>query len=111
MLLFIFGRRRARTAYFLDTDHICYPCKAYEREIRVYRSYFHICYIPVFPIGGNQVEIRCKNCGDETRTESLVRKYKKAVKTPFWMFSAILVTVGVAACWFYWDKNIQKHNR
>jgi hypothetical protein len=110
-MLFLFGIRTVRTGYFLDRGHICYPCKAYEREIRVWRSYFHVCYLPVFPVGSNQVEIRCKNCGDETRSEIILRKYEKLVKTPLWLYSAFFIAIGLAACWFYWYKNIQKHNR
>jgi hypothetical protein len=83
MLLFIFDKRTARTGNFLNRDHICYPCKGYERQISVYRSYLHICYIPVFPVGRNQSEIICKNCCDGTRSESLVMKYGKSVRTPF----------------------------
>ena len=110
-MLFLFGIRTTKTASFLDKDHICYPCKAYEREILVRRSYFHLCYIPVFPVGRNQIEIRCKNCGDETRTETILKKYEKLVKTPLWLYSAIFITIGVALCWVYWFKNLQNHNR
>ena len=68
-----------------------------------------VCYIPVFPIGGKQLEIRCKNCGNETRVENIVKKYEKSAKTPFYLYSALILFVGLAAFWFYWNKNKQKH--
>lgn len=108
-MLFIFGRRVARIGRYIDNDHICYPCKAFEREIHVYRPYFHFCFIPVFPIGGRQFEIRCRNCGDETRSETLVKKYEKSAKTPFYLYSALILSVGLAIFWFYWNRNNQKH--
>lgn len=107
-MLFLFGIRVARIGNYIDNDQVCYPCKAFEREIKVYRSYFHFCFIPVFPVGRKQIEIRCKNCGDETRVESLVKQYETSTKTPFYLYSAVILFVGIAAFWFYWNKNTQK---
>ena len=108
-MLVIFGIRVARIARFIDTSHICYPCKAYDREILVYRSYFHFCLIPVFPVGPRQFEIRCRNCGDETRSESLFKEYEPRARTPFYFYSAWILVVGIALFWFYWNKASQKH--
>jgi hypothetical protein len=104
-MLFIFGIRTARIGKYMDNDHICFPCKAFEREILVYRAYFHFCLIPVFPVGRRQFEIRCKNCGDETRTESILRKYEKSVKTPFYLYSLIIFFAGLGIFWFFWNRH------
>jgi hypothetical protein len=109
MLLILFGRRMATLGKYTDNDHICYPCKAFEREVRVYRPYFHFCYIPVFPIGPKQFEVRCTNCGDKTPSENLIRKYERRAKTPFYLYSAIILSVAITAYWFYWNNNNQKH--
>ncbi len=108
-MLFIWGIRFARIRRFVDKDHICYPCKAYDREIRVYRRYFHFIFIPVFPIGANQVEMRCRNCGDKTRVESIVKQVESDTKTPFYLFSAIILFVLIMGAWFYWNNNNKKH--
>lgn len=110
-MIFIVGKRVARIGNYTDSDHMCYPCRAFDREVQVYRAYCHFCLIPVFPIGGKQIEIRCRNCGDETRTESIVKKYEKSAKTPFYFYSGIFLFVLLAAGWFYWDWNKQKHNK
>ncbi len=107
-MLFIFGKRVAKIAKYTDSDHICYPCKAFEREVSVYMPYFHLCFIPVFPIGKKQLEVRCKNCGDETRTEGIVKKYEKRAKTPFYLYSALILAAGIGAYWVYWNNNNQK---
>src|ERR1700682_1964113 len=108
-MLFIFGKRYARIGKYTDSDHICYPCKAYDREIQVYRSYFHFCLIPVFPMGAKRFEIRCGNCGDETRSENIIRQYDAKTKTPFYFYSAWILFASVAIFWFYWNKNAQKN--
>jgi hypothetical protein len=110
-MLFIFGIRTARIGNFIDNDQICYPCKAFERQVQVYRRYFHFCLIPVFPMGARHFEIHCKNCGDDTRSESLVKKYESRAKTPFYLYSAIFLFVGLGAFWLYWNKNTQKEKR
>ena len=108
-MLFIFGRRTARIAHFIDNDHICYPCKAFDREINIYQPYFHFCFMPVFPIGDKQMEISCRNCGDETRSETLVKKYEGRANTPFYLFSALILFVSLAVFWLYWNKNNEKN--
>jgi hypothetical protein len=108
-MLFIFGKRYARIGKYVDNDHICYPCKAYDREIQVFRSYFHFCLIPVFPIGAKQFDIRCRNCGDETRSENIINEYDSRAKTPFYFYSAWILFAGLAIGWFYWNKNTQIH--
>jgi hypothetical protein len=110
-MLFIFGIRAVRIGNFIDTDHMCYRCRSFEREVNFYQSYFHFCYIPVFPVGRKKIEIRCKNCGDETQTEALMEKYTKAVKTPLWFYSAIFLSILIAVIWLYWHQTTEKHNR
>ena len=109
-MLILFGRRVARIAKYVDNDHICYPCKAFDREISVYQPYFHFCFIPVLPIGRKEFVIRCTNCGDETRTESILKKYERRARTPFYLYSALILAAGITAYWFYWNHNNQKHN-
>ena len=108
-MLYIFGRRVARIAKYTDKEYICYPCKTFEREVSVYMPYFHLCFIPVFPIGKRQFEVRCANCGDDTRSENILRKYEKRAKTPFYLFSALILAAGIGVYWIYWNNNNQKN--
>jgi hypothetical protein len=108
-MLFIFGIRNVRIGRFKDHDHICYPCKAYDREIQVFRSYFHFCLIPVFPVGARKFEIRCCNCGDETMSENIIREFDKKAKTPLYFYSAWPLLAGIVLFWFYWNKHNQKY--
>ena len=108
-MLFIFGKRYARVGRFFDTEHICYPCKAYDREILVYRPYFHFCFIPVFPIGRNEYSMHCRNCGDETMLDSVLEQYQGRLRNPFYLYSAWILFAAIALTWFYWNSNSKKH--
>lgn len=79
-----------------------------DRDILVYRSYFHFCFIPVFPIGAKQIEMRCRNCGDETKLENVVKEYEDRAKTPFYLYSALIIFVCITGLWFYWNSNTKK---
>jgi hypothetical protein len=107
-MLFIFGIREARIARYLDRVHICYPCRTSDREVLVFRPYFHFCLLPVFPVGSKRWEMRCQNCGDETILESVVKEYQGKVRTPFYLFSALILCALVVIFWFCWNKNTQK---
>ncbi|HEY4110583.1 hypothetical protein [Puia sp.] len=72
--------------------------------------YFHLSFIPVFPIGKKRFEIRCTKCGDDTRSEILVRKYEKVARTPLYLFSAPILAVVIGAFWIFWNSNNQKNN-
>jgi len=109
-MFFVFGRRVARIAKFTDKEYICYPCKAFEREVKVFMPYFHLCYIPVFPIGKKQFEVRCANCGDDTKSENLIKKYEKRARTPVYLFSALILAALIGAYWIYWNSDNQKNN-
>ena len=108
-MLYIFGKRLARIGRYIDTEHICYPCKSYDREILIYRPYFHLCFIPVFPIGRNEYTMRCRNCGDKTMLDSVLKQYKNKTRTPFYLFSAWILACLIAMLWFYWNSVTTKH--
>jgi|SRR5450432_122341 len=108
-MLFIFGKREARIGKYIDREHICYPCKAFDRQVQVYRPYFHFCLIPVFPIGPKEWVMQCRHCGDETVLESVVKEYDSRTKTPAYLYSAFILFAGLAIFWFYWNKNTLKH--
>jgi hypothetical protein len=107
-MLFIFGIRRIRIGHYIDTEYLCYRCRFYDHEVNIYRSYFHFCFIPVFPVGRSQIEIHCRNCGDDTNLDSLVKKYGSRARTPFYLYSFIVLVCCVALFWFYWKKQDQK---
>ena len=61
------------------------------------------------PIGKKQFDVRCVNCGDDTRSENIVKKYAKRAKTPVYLFSALILAAGIGAYWIYWNSSNQKN--
>jgi hypothetical protein len=108
-MIFIFGKRLAKVGSFIDHDHICYPCKASDRQVLIHRPYFHLCFIPVFPIGGNEYSMHCRNCGDDTLMETVVTRYRGKVRTPWYLYSALILTVCLSTAWFYWNSVTTRH--
>jgi hypothetical protein len=108
-MLFIFGVRTIRIGTWFDTTHMCYPCRACDREVNFYRSYFHFCFIPVFPVGKKQIEMYCRNCHDETQLDSVMEEYAGKARTPFYFYSAIILFLAILACWVYWKSNNEKN--
>lgn len=110
-MIFIFGMRTISIGQFIDKDHICYRCQAYDREVRVFRTYVHFCLIPVFPVGGKRLEMHCRNCGDQTKSETVEKKYLGIAKTPFYLYSLPILILCLAGYWFYWNDNAEKEKR
>ena len=109
-MIVVFGKRSARIAHFSDTNHRCYPCGSYDRDVSLYRSYFHLCLIPVFPMGRTMIDMRCRHCGDQTSLESVTKEYLPKAKTPFWLFSAPILLLLIGSYWFYWNSHNQEEN-
>ncbi len=83
----IYGRRTARIKKYTDNQQACQSCKTFDLDIKVYRDYYHLFFIPVFPVGDKTVKIRCNNCGEPIRLETIQKHYESISKTPFYLFT------------------------
>lgn len=87
------------------TDVACGSCGGKTLRPRVFQRYFHIFWIPFFPIG-KKVFFECARCKQTIEPKEgpaalvpLARKAKAAAKTPKYLFlglAALVVLVGVA---------------
>ncbi len=107
-MLFLFGKRDARIARFMDTEHICYRCKSFDREVTAWRPYFHVCFIPCFPVGPKKFEMRCVNCGDDTQLESVLNEYRNKTGNGLYLWSGTILTALLAVTWFVWNSGQQE---
>jgi hypothetical protein len=103
-MLLIYGRRSMRIKKYTDNQQCCKNCKTFEFDVKVYRSYFHIYYIPVLPFGNKTVEIRCKSCGEPLRDYVIQKHYVDIAKTPFYLYSLVILIAGLFA--FIISKNL-----
>lgn len=82
----IYGRRKARIKKYTDNQQACQSCKTFDLDVNVYRDYYHLFFIPVFPVGDKTVKIQCNNCGEPIRLETIQKHYENISKTPFYLF-------------------------
>ena len=94
-MLLLKGTRTARIKTYTDHDHQCNDCKDFDLKVKVYKQYFHFFFIPIFAEGIKTVKIRCNKCDEPYRSDSLQKQYENRTRTPFWLYTGVLV-VGLA---------------
>lgn len=94
-MLVILGTRTARIKKYKDQGQPCKSCNAFDLEVSVYRDCFHIFFIPVYPTEPKSAFIRCNQCGRSRGTESLAKQYAAGTRTPFYLFSGIIISVSL----------------
>lgn len=94
-MIVLYGRRNTRIKTYKDHQQACKNCNALNLEVRVYREYFHIFFIPITTIGANVVEMSCNSCGQPMRLESLRKHYENVTRTPFYLYSGVILLVGL----------------
>ncbi|HEX9513929.1 MAG TPA: zinc ribbon domain-containing protein [Puia sp.] len=99
-MLLIYGKRTARIKTYLDHTHQCTSCNNFDLTAKVYKSYFHILFIPIFPTGDKTVGIRCNSCGAPFLSDALKKEYASKTKNPFYLYSGLILAffgiVGIA---------------
>lgn len=91
LMFIIHGTKTARIKRFTDNQQICKSCGLFDQNVKVYREYFHVMFIPIFPKNFKTVKIRCNNCGEPLRLDSLENHYTSLTKTPFYLYSGIIL--------------------
>ncbi len=107
-MFLIYGRRTARIKKHTDNQQACQSCKIFDLDVKVYRDYYHLFFIPVFPVGDKVVKIRCNNCGEPSRLETTQRHYESISKTPFYLFMFPILFAGLIIILVNANLNTQK---
>jgi hypothetical protein len=94
-MFLIYGRHNARIKKYTANDQSCKSCRTFDIEVKVYREFYHLFYIPFCPVGDKTVNARCKNCGEPFRSDSFLTYYKEKSKTPFYYFSLPILFSGL----------------
>lgn len=97
--MIIFGTRSKLIASDV-TDTICHHCQSRDTAwLYLYRHYFHIFWIPAFPLWKSAFS-ECAHCKMARRVkefdDELLRAYKQikeTAKTPWWMYFWLLLVV------------------
>lgn len=91
----IYGRKTARIKRYTDHQQACISCNALNLDIKVYQDYFHLFFIPVSPISEKAISIRCNHCGAPMRQETIRKHYEHISKTPFYLYSFLILFAGL----------------
>jgi len=87
----IYGRRKIRIKKYIDNRNYCKSCNSFDLNVKVYKEYFHIFFIPFFPTGDKTVKIVCNSCGEPYRVEAIQKEYEKSTRTPFYLYSGLIL--------------------
>src|SRR5450755_901779 len=97
-MLFLKGTRTIRVKTWQDHAHQCDACKDFNLSVGIYMKYFHVFFIPIAAFGIKSTKMCCASCGQVVRIDSVSREYEKRTKTPFYLYSGmILVGLLIAA--------------
>ncbi len=90
-MFIIYGRKTAHISNGTSHDYSCENCKDIDMDVNVFREYLHMFFIPFFPIGQKNANVRCNNCGDRKYIVPLQQQYEKSAKTPVYLYSGLIV--------------------
>jgi len=107
-MFLIYGRRTANIRNYTSHNYPCQNCKDFDLEIKVYREYFHVFFIPIFPTSFKDVKIRCNNCGQLKWIDSLQKQYKESIKAPFYLYAGLIIIAGLILWISVANRNTQK---
>ena len=110
-MFLIYGRRKVRIKAYTDNQNACTDCKAFDLNIKVYREYFHVFYIPFFPTGIITSSIQCNNCGNSIRIDSLQKQYETLTKKPIYLYSGLILIATAILFLVNANLNTQKEKR
>lgn len=107
----IYGRRTARIKRYTDNQHSCKSCKSFDLDIKVYRDFYHLFFIPFFPAGDKTVKIYCNNCGEPLRLDSVQKHYEGSTKTPVYLYAGVILISGLILLLVNANLNTQKEKK
>lgn len=95
--MILFGRKAHHLGLIASQKIKCKSCGKKDLAISVFQKYFHILWLPMFPIKKECASqcLQCQNILIEKKfssaTKELSVKLKKGNKTPLWTFSGIFL--------------------
>lgn len=107
-MIFIYGRRKAKIK--TTTDHIgaCTTCDSIGLEFDIFRDYFHLFWIPLFPVGDKESKVRCIKCGKPNNFNPRVKHFESVTRTPIYLYSGPLLFLTLIIVLVIANINTQK---
>ena len=90
-MFLVYGRKKARIKTIHDNTGRCTTCGAHDLKFEIYREYFHIFWIPFFPLGPKETIVTCTKCGHGNNSSDRLENYEATTRTPIYLFSGLLL--------------------
>lgn len=97
-MFFILGTEKAKIKKTTDHGGACTNCSSSGLAFEVFRNYYHLFWIPLFPIGGKESKVSCTTCGESNNYNPRVKHVESSARTPFYLYAGpiiFLVLVGL----------------
>ncbi|HMG89829.1 MAG TPA: hypothetical protein VK589_07210 [Chryseolinea sp.] len=107
-MIFIYGRRKAKIKKTSDHVGSCTTCNSIGLEFEIYRDYFHLFWIPLFPIGSKESKVYCTKCGKPNNFNPRVKHFESVTRTPIYLYSGLLICSMLVATLVFANINTQK---
>ena len=74
-----------------DDYHIkCDNCNDFGQRFSVYQDYFHLFFIPMFPLGKKTIQSTCLKCNDGFNEEKK-NHYLSVTRTPIYLYTGLIL--------------------
>lgn len=103
-----YGTTTGRIKKYTEYVQPCKSCRAFDMTIEVFQDYYHFLFIPFVAKPGKTAKIRCSNCGEPVLTTALLQEHESKTKTPFYLFSGVIVVAAIVLLLVITNINTQK---
>ena len=107
----IYGNKKLRIKRYSYNQYCCPKCNAFDFDIKIYKRYFHLFFIPFWPAGEKSSTMFCNNCRYPIRVEDIQWKLEDQTRLPFYLYSGIILAGGLVIVSFVNSARADKRHR
>ncbi|MBP6302340.1 MAG: hypothetical protein KBB37_10125 [Bacteroidia bacterium] len=107
-MFFIYGRKKAKIKSATDYIGTCSSCNSIGLEFDIFRDYFHLFWIPLFPVGDKESKGHCTKCGYPNNFNPRVKHIESITMTPVYLYSGLLMFFTLIGIMVVGNINTQK---
>jgi hypothetical protein len=107
-MIFIYGRKKARIKKVTDHIGTCTTCNSIGLEFEIYKDYFHLFWIPLFPVGDKESVVYCTKCRKPNNFNPRVKHFESVTRTPIYLYSGLFIILGLIVTLVIANINTQK---
>lgn len=107
-MFLIYGKRSIRIKRYSDHTLACPGCRAFNLQVEVRKSYYHLFYIPFFPSWEKDIRMYCGDCGQPFSKGDLIKEYEQKTKNPIYLYSGLILVASLIFFMVYVNLETQK---